>query len=237
MSGGLMGATMAGRYHQGIMRSTLLLRCLLLIAPGLIALSAPAQLVRLSFEQRWEGGGGIIFRANSAAVPWNHAGGAITRFDLYYDAGAAVSLGEGAFRLLDPARNFWRMRIETHELGRFEIERPLSTLGWNGHSLHFTHWVPAPYEEVDFYLLVDDADAAALPVPPFTSAPAYLALHSGRAFFDVPDLAEGYGTTSLPLSAAVVPGVDFTPIPEPSTYGAGALIVVGAALARRRRRR
>mgnify|MGYP001603872209 FL=1 len=59
-------------------------------------------------------------------------------------------------------------------------------------------------------------------------------LSGGRDFFDIPDLGEAYGYGGFRSEkAGNASSVNFTPVPEPSTYALGAIAFIGLVLWKR----
>lgn len=198
--------------------------------------SARAQLVHLSATQPMDGGSGLIFRANDASIPWNHTGGFISRLDLYYDVNDAVG-SDGYYGFSNPERNVWRIIVHAYGLGDFEIIRPLQSLTVGASSMTFEYDADV-FEEFDVtFEFATPLPDTAPPVPPLVFSDVHYYLQGGQSFFDVPDLNEGYGGGSFDTaSARLAQAVDFTPVPEPSTYAAGAVLLLGVAFWHRRRR-
>ncbi len=209
----------------------------LLLVGGALLGTAHAQLVHLVGTQQLEGGGGLIFRANDASIPWNHSGGFISRLDLYYDPSDAVG-SEGYYTFSNPDRNVWRIKVHAYGgLGDFELTRPLQFMAFNETAVFFEYDGP-DFVEFDFRFEFANppADPSTL-IPPFEFSSASYYLHAGRTVFDIPNLSEGYGGAVFEnATGRLAQSVDFTPVPEPSTYAAGAVALVGLALWHRRRR-
>ncbi len=209
----------------------------ILLLGGALLGTAHAQLVHLIGTQQLDGGSGLIFRANDASIPWNHAGGFISRLDLYYDVNDAIG-SEGYYSFSNPDRNVWRIKVHAYDgLGDFEIIRPLQTMMFSENRITFEYDGPV-FEEFDvtFEFAHPPADLSTL-IPPFEFSSAYYYLHGGRTFFDIPNLSEGYGGAVFEtVSGRLAQSVDFTPVPEPSTYAAGAVALLGLVLWHRRRR-
>jgi hypothetical protein len=203
--------------------------CGALIAP----VSINAQLVHLSVEtdEPW-----LLFKADSAATPWNQSGGFVTKLDVYYDS-SAVSYGP-----LDPGRNFWKARVEHPELGVFEFARGFdyAVVSEDGLLFSYDGWSSSGYVYEVFELgLQFDAPLPTtehLPLPPLPGLGevehyrSYFRLEGGITFFPVEGLAEVYGGGGLMSVTATI-----IPIPEPSTYALGGLVLLAGVIAWRRR--
>lgn len=195
------------------------------------ALLAPAraQLIHLAFTEGRENN--MIFRADSPMIPWNHTGGYISRFDLWYDASAPT----------DPTRNVWRADVFAHGLGNFEIVRPHDGLSFFDGNLHLIYATETgPYETLEFDAQVvgDATSDGSPPVPPFSISSYSLYLEGGSSYFDVPHFASGYGNGAFDkLTISVEQSVVLHPVPEPATYGLGAAALLGVAVIVARRRR
>jgi hypothetical protein len=206
------------------------LLCATLLA-GAFALPSHAQLVHLAFDQSENSG--MIFRATSADIPWNHSGGYVSRFDFWYDASD----------LTNPERNLWRARVHAYGgLGDFEIIRPLQTILFGENSIEFEHSADGVHEELDFtvWLTGVTPPETGVHVPPFTIDLEHTSfyLSGGRTFFDIPNLSEGYGFTVFNRgTASVVDSIELYPVPEPSTYAACAAALLGLVVLRARRQR
>lgn len=191
--------------------------------------SVHAQLIHLSFRDF--DGGAFLFHANHAETPWDHTGGPITQFDIIYDAANSSGV------VLDPTRNIWRARIETESLGNFEVIRPLSEILVSDDTLTFRYSLIQPVFDGTLEFTVKFAPPAidsALPVPPFSLGESFIVLNGGKGFFDIEDLAEGLGFGPYQTaSAEIVRSADFTPVPEPATYGFGAVLLMGLSWWRR----
>lgn len=208
-----------------------------LIFGGALLGTAHAQLVHLSATQPMEGSSGLIFRANDASIPWNHTGGFISRLDLYYDVNDAVG-SDGYYTFSNPDRNVWRIQVHAYGLGDFEIIRPLQSAMMGEWGMTFEYYSETEFEEFDVTFEFAAPQAGPYPpVPPFEFSQVSYYLAAGQTFFDVPDLSEGYGGAGFETaSARLAQSVDFTPVPEPSTYAAGAVLLIGLAAWRRCRR-
>ncbi len=208
----------------------------ILVLGGALLGSAHAQLVHISATNPSEGVSDLIFRANSALIPWNHTSGYISRLDLYYDVNDAAG-SEGYYSFSNPDRNVWRIKVHAYGLGDFEIIRPLQSMAaWEG-GMTF-EYAGEVFEEFDLtFTFAEPFTGLGLPVPPLEFSDASYYLAGGRTFFDVPNLNEGYGGGGFEsVNARLAQSVDFTPVPEPSTYAAGAVLLLGLALWHRRRR-
>jgi hypothetical protein len=207
-----------------------------LVFGGALLGSVRAQLVHISATNPMEGSSGLIFRANDASIPWNHTAGFISRLDLYYDVNDAVG-SDGFYSFSNPDRNVWRIKVHAYGLGDFEIIRPLQSLVAGESSMTF-EYAGDVFEEFDLTLMfAEPFTGPGLPVPPLQFSETSYYLAGGTTFFDVPNLNEGYGGGSFEsVNVRLAQAVDFTPVPEPSTYAAGAVLLLGFALWHRRRR-
>lgn len=205
-----------------------------------VATPAFGQLVHLAFS---ESDSSINFRADDINIPWNLTGGTIDRLDIYYDLSSAINDGNGSYTFTDPTRNLWRTQVQhAGELGTFEVTRPLTKLMVWEDTLMFEHLRDdgVAWEMAEFSLTFSGAGAQPfmLPLPPVQFGGTHLFLQGGQSFFDVPDLAEAYGSASFARATAqFVDGVDLYPVPEPSTYafGGAALALASILISRRRR--
>ena len=188
--------------------------------------AASAQLVRLSFTL--EPDPVILFRAGHATTPWDRAAGFVTDLDLQYDLQATPGM-------LAPERNFWHAHIESSELGNFDLVRPIHDIYVMGNYVEFSYRNRmGPFETFSLSLVFheDVSLHGEMPRPPFPGLDTEGLLRSGfsidggRSYFDVPDLAEGYG-------GGRIQSVEMTPIPESSTYGLGLLVVLSTVLLKR----
>lgn len=199
---------------------------------GVLLTPVHAQLVHLSFEIE----AGLIFRANSADSPWHHVSGRVTKLDLYYDSQVPL----GAWR--DPSRNFWKMEVEVPERGReFVFARRFDEISKadDNQGLYFSFFRSRPHEDFELSLVFESpfsAEEGRLPLPPLPALGfteywrSSFNLFATQSFFPVSDIGEVYGGGEiLSVTATLIP------IPEPSTYAAGALLLVAAAVVVRRR--
>jgi len=194
---------------------------------AVVLTSAQAQLVHLSFK---DSDGLFIFRADSGLIPWDHTIGDVSKFDIFYDPAADLSLP------LDPAKNVWRA-VVTSSLGNFEVVRPIQYITLSADSMEFQYNGVAPlaYGVMDFSInyAASHADSP-LPVPPIDLGESNLYLSGGLDFFNIPHLGEGYGYAGFSSATAeTASSVDFTPVPEPSTYALGAVALLGLVLWKR----
>lgn len=189
--------------------------------------SAHAQLVHLSFK---DSVGLFTFRSDPASLVWNLTTGNISQFDLFYDPAADLSMP------LDPSRNISRALV-TSPLGNFEITLPIQTITQSDDRLEFQYaaYAPLVYGLMDFSVqyTVSHSDTS-LPVPPIDLGEADLYLSGGADLFGIPHLAEAYGYAGFNSATSEnASTVDFTPVPEPSTYALGGVAVLGLALWKR----
>jgi hypothetical protein len=177
------------------------------ILAGASMSAASAQLVRLSFTL--EPDPVILFRAGHATTPWDRAAGFVTDLDLQYDLQATPGM-------LAPERNFWHAHIESSELGNFDLVRPIHDIYVMGNYVEFSYRNRmGPFETFSLSLVFheDVSLHGEMPRPPFPGLDTEGLLRSGfsidggRSYFDVPDLAEGYG-------GGRIQSVEMTPIPE-----------------------
>ncbi len=208
----------------------------ILLIGGALLGTAHAQLVHLIGTQQLDGGSGLIFRANDASIPWNHSGGFVSRLDLYYDPNDAIG-SEGYYTFSNPDRNVWRIKVHAYGgLGDFELIRPVQSLSIFESGMVFEYDGPDFVEfDVRFEFASPLADPSTL-IPPFEFSSASYFLQAGRTVFDIPNLAEAYGGAVFETAGGrLAQSVDFTPVPEPSAYAAGAVALLGLVLWHRRR--
>ena len=197
---------------------------------GAMLTPGAAQLVHLSFSQPQNT---LHFRAEHIL---NFTIGQMTRLDIFYD----VEQQKGPVANRNPSRNFWHARVESYRLGNFDVIRPIVGIGifpsstpglssfWLRHREDATN-----YDQFEFKLDFTDSDPTEIPVPPFVLGRNTFVLDAGRSFFDAPGLNYGYGDGGFGIATAtIVPYPGFRPIPEPSTYALGALIMLSAVVAR-----
>ena len=202
---------------------------------GAFTAPASAQFIHLSFDVG-QSEAGILFHTSNAASPWDHEIGFVTKLDLYYDAEAPL-VG------MRPGKNWWQMRVEVPSREHsFLITRPIDTISrWeNGLWFIFERSGPGVFEDFELTLVFDSLipTEGRLPIPPLPGLgeaefvePGF-SVFAGRTFFPVADVVEGYGGGAIYNYTA-----EILPVPEPSTYAIGALILTGAVVAVRRRRR
>lgn len=206
--------------------------------------AACAETVHFSFS---EAVGEVTIVANPQTnAPWRETKGTLTAFDIYYDPATVTGNYYSDFYFNDPARSFWRARIESEELGSFVITRPLEVLRVGEFSLQLsvlTYPPNASVELLDFDAIFTERITPAwwqLPGPllpdrltTLTAHPDYIPpywhLEGGRTFFDVPELANAYGSGHFELSQVEVLG-RVSPVPESSTFAAAAGTLLGALL-------
>lgn len=200
------------------------------------AFGAPtsAQFIHMSFDIGVEDAG-ILFHTSSAASPWDHEFGFVTKLDLYYDAEAPL-VG------MRPGKNWWQMKVDVpfqdHE---FLITRSVDSILRSENSLLFIseRFGPGVFEDFELLLIFDSVipTEGLLPIPPLPAlgewefAEPNFSVFAGRTYFPVADVVEGYGGGRIYGYTA-----EIMPVPEPSTYAIGALVLTGAAIAVRRRR-
>lgn len=198
------------------------------------AFFAPAsgQFIHLSFEVDQAG---ILFHTSNAGSPWDREIGFVTKLDLYYDAEAPL-VG------MRPGKNWWQARVDVPWKDHsFLITRPIDTIHVWDHGLGFVfeRFGPGVFEDFELTLIFDAPipTEGLLPIPPFPAlgetefAESGFSLFAGRTFFPVADVVEGYGGGGFVSYTA-----EILPVPEPSTYAIGALVLTGAVIAVRRRR-
>jgi hypothetical protein len=209
-----------------------------------VCVAAHAQLVHLTFSEPG-GGGQMLFHATSGLIPWDPAAGMVTKIEVFFDPSTATSrYHDGYFEFSDPSRNFWRAEVETFDLPgipHFTLVEPLDTI-YRGDTVLEISTSGAEHDghlEFSARLGMPTFDTTGLPVPPLDrtldSGEAVFTLSFGRDVLPVPDLAwaEGYGGFHH-FTAEVIP---FTPVPEPATYAAGAVVLAFLAILRTQRRR
>jgi hypothetical protein len=214
-----------------------------------VFVSSHAQLVHLSFEANEENASYYLRGDRFMFYPWDTVGtGGLTsllRLDIYYDLNAPQirppdEMG-ASYGLSDPSKNFFRLRYHAQNVDQpFDIVRPLRGITV-GESALYTGWQGNESERFELNLPFEAPISVdyALPVPPF---PEFLALSgphmilTGSAdLFELQGLLEGRISARFDtVQAEIIPA--FTPVPEPSTYGIGALLAIGAALWSRRRK-
>jgi hypothetical protein len=204
----------------------------LLVFVGALLAPARAQLIHLSIETE----GSLIFHSPVAGNEYDHATGLITKLDVYYDSQVPL----GAWR--DPSRNFWKMRVDVPEAGSsFVFARSFDQIyvGEDKMGISFEYFRSMPYEEFSFSLIFATpftASDAGFPLPPLPAlgstewvASSYKVMGT-RSWFPDPGVAEAYGLGGISSVTAT-----FIPVPEPSTYAVGALLMVAVVIGVRRR--
>ena len=214
------------------MRSRIFLPALLLLAATLCA-TARAQLIHVSTDIS---NGSLLLKANHASTPWNVGVAEITSFDFTYDSQAVI----GA---LDPNKNFWHLKMNFFGVGKFELTRPFDGVVASEQGLTFTFDRSVPgsvFEEFELNLVFNSIVPTEGPIPnPLpalgtwgqSNVSSEFFLYGGRSYFpEVFDLADVYGGAAI---TALHPTM--TPIPEPSTYAVGTILLVGALVGWRKR--
>ena len=214
------------------MRPRILIPTLLLLSATLCA-TVRAQLVHVSTDIE---NGSLLLKANHASTPWNVGVAEITSFDFTYDSQALI----GA---LDPTKNFWHLKMNFFGVGKFELSRPFDGVSASEQGLTFTsdRFVPGSvFEEFELNLVFNTIIPTEGPLPnPLPALGSWgqsnvtseFFLYGGRSYFpDVFDLADVYGGAGI---TALHPTM--TPIPEPSTYAVGTILLVGALIGWRKR--
>lgn len=151
------------------------------------------------------------------------------KLDIYFerDLPNLGTPGEGGHYLpTDPTKNFWRMRFSdpTNQF-HFDISRPLESILVGESVMIFAYANDdAPFEEMETWLeftaplpnFPDLPDGSPLPALDTEDSRLFA---QGSGFFDFEGLGEALvGASFTTVTATPVP--DFTPVPEPSTYGA-----------------
>lgn len=222
---------------------------LALVAIG-VKVPAHAQLVHLSFEAG-EGTGSHTIRGDRHLFyPWDTAGrGSLTaplRFDLYYDLNApqtgSEDWGAAYYGGLDPDRNFFRMRYQSHNMDKaFDVSRPITGFAVFEKEMSIIQKLDAnwTYPNFEFSMGFQSSPSVdfAVPQPPFPPfnplGLPHLFLESGRSLFDLEGLAEAsFSVRFTSVEYEIIPNI--TPVPEASTYGVVAVLVLGGALGLRR---
>ena len=224
---------------------------LFIIALVAMSMSAPlhAQLVHLSFVAEESTGSVSIRGDRHLFYPWDTAGRgpleAPLYFDLYYDLNAPQTGSEdwGAFyRGSDPNRNFFRMRYQGPGMGKpFDVSRPISGFGVYDDEMRIVQKLNPFWSYPDFEFRMEFQSSPSVdfatpqpPFPPFDPLDLpHLFLEGGLSLFDFEGLGEAsFSVRFTDVEYEIIS--DFRPIPEPSTYGLGATLVIGAALGLRR---
>lgn len=199
---------------------------------GALVAPARAQLIHLSIEAE----GSLIFHSNVAGNEWDRSTGLITKLDLYYDSQIPI----GAWR--DPSKNFWKIRIEAPQNGRtFVFARAFDQIyvAEDNMGLSFEYFRSRPHEDFGLGLVFASPFTAAegglplLPLPALGSTEytrSSVSLMGVQSWFPDPDIADAYGGGEI-LSVTAT----FIPVPEPSTYAIGALLMLAAVIGVRRR--
>jgi len=202
----------------------------LCVFAGAFIAPATAQLVHLSFDI---GEARMLFHSIHAESPWNREGGFVTKLDLYYDAEAPL-VG------MRPGKNWWQAKVDVPAQKRsFLIARPVQEIerleNISGLRFAFRRNDAIAFEEFELTLIFDSpiATEGLLPIPPLPDldvtelSRSQFGLFGGQTFFPVADVAEGFGGGQI---------YGILPVPEPSTYAIGALVLMGVVVAIRRRR-
>jgi hypothetical protein len=200
---------------------------------GVLSAPAPAQIIHLSIEPDEAF---VLFHTSNAGSPWDREVGLITKLDLYYDAESPL-LG------IRPDKNWWQMRVDVPWRDHsFLLKRPITSVYvWDrGMSFEFARHAAGVFEEFRFSLFFDDPipTEGLLPIPPFPSlseedwGQSSFHVDAGRTLFPVADVTEVYGGGRITDYE-----VEILPVPEPSTYAAGAVVLAGVAMILRRTRR
>jgi hypothetical protein len=192
--------------------------------------SARAQLVHLAFTEGQYNN--MIFRADSVQIPWDHTGGYISRFDLWYDVANSS----------DPTRNVWRADVFIYPLGWFEIVRSHNGVSFsNENNVLDLNYLKSTggYEQLTLSAqIVDPAPDPGLPLPPFAISNYSLYLEGGSSFFNVPHFGDGYGNGAFDrVTISTEQSVVLNPVPEPSTYAFASASLLGLVALYRRRNR
>jgi len=220
--------------------------CIGFITLGVAA--SHAQLVHLSLQAT------PGFHRDYVSAPFYVTDASVLTLDLYYDPSLPrQNPGEpepvATFNPADPSKNFFRIRVDSPpgEGWNLDFTRPLTSIWATPDSLRFNF---SDYEDAYEEFNVTLAFTApigwqSLPTPPFHLLDPLFEQPDGLFFggpdvygTDHPDSQWNYGElflSSAPsFSAELVDG--FTPVPEPSTYGAlGAVGLLALAWMRKRR--
>jgi hypothetical protein len=211
---------------------------------GIGANPARAQLVHITLTSFGLDSQGILSSLDPAATwnPWQLQGP--VTLDIYYDPSelsASIGFEGGTVFTGVPSNNFWTLTFAgPPPRPTFVIDRPLVLEPeLNGFSINYQSG-PDPSED-QFNTLVNfdtpsPLTSASLPIPPFgvLAGDSTLSLTADEGLLGLPE-AQGFLFGSWDTySVAIVP--DFEPVPEPSTYGIGALGVMLAAVGLRRMR-
>ena len=217
-----------------------------------MSISGPlhAQLVHLSFVAEQFTGSVSIRGDRHLFYPWDTAGrGPLDEplyFDLYYDPNApqtgSEDWGAANYGRLDPNRNSFRMRYQGYGMEKpLDVSRPITGFAVFERQMSFMETLDAnwPYPNFEFNMHFQDHPSVdfAVPQPPFPAFEPlrlpHLFLESGRSLFDLEGLAEAsFSVRFTAMEYEIIS--DFKPIPEPSTYGLGAALLLGGAWGLRR---
>lgn len=193
--------------------------------------------------------------SNAVGEMWLHVDPAwgegtiqMTSLDIYFDPATLGRRDFSDFYFNDPSRSFWRMRLDSEQFGTFIISRPLVLrVGEFSVQMSVLDYRPGSgVERLDLdanFIERLTTDWSILPGPllpdrltTLTHDPEYSApfwhLGAGPSFFDDPRLlgVDGYGV----FERSQVEVLDRnSPVPEPSTYGAVAVALLGVVLVRR----
>ncbi|ACB75497.1 hypothetical protein [Opitutus terrae] len=221
-----------------------LLCCAVLL--GITTSLSRAQLVHLQFHA----GGVLNLHADTAGIPWDHAGGSLSTIDVFYNPFGAVrdwSQEEEIYRFPNAADAYWQLTFDLdYDLGTIVVTRPLPWVRAGGQSFVIQYADQPPgqrTEEFQMYLSFADTFQPfgkwpSEPLPPLSDGGgdemvnSYF-LSAGRSFFDIPHLNDGggYGHVGGGTISPIISAV-----PEPATYGAAAvLLLVLGVIAHRRR--
>lgn len=214
-----------------------------LLAAALTCVTSQAQLVHLHAD-------GTVIQKFGGESWWSGSGdaaGAPAALDLYYEANLPADPGEPGvpartYRPGNPLNNRWRIQF-----GAVDITAPFDTIQVtdSGLSVYFADLANG-FSTLDLRLTFtsDPSPGFELPRPPFPSLglPSdpelpWSTSQSTWAF----DTGSGFGLEEGGLQVRVdrVTGEirSFQPVPEPSTYAVSALLLIGATLIMKHRRR
>lgn len=221
----------------------------LILFAGLDVANARAQFVHLKFESKF-----TLFEARGyqAGYPWDTNGmisGIPVTFDIYYDASTPeTSAGSNTFAFTDSSKNFFHVSADLSpfmlHLPSINITRPIDLIHVFDTSFDLIFFKDTPYEALDFNVVFASPLSSTHFLPQPQLPPLFFdengfpgsgfTLNGGQDMFRLPNPGFGFLSGTLDsVEGAVHP--EFPPVPEPSTYGLGGLVVMAAMIARRHR--
>lgn len=230
-------------------RPTLLMLATLMTISA--AVPAQAQLVHLAFEAPAQSGSYKLSGDRPLFYPWDTAGmGALPaplQLDVYYDLASPRSESDefsATYGPLDPSRNFGRVRLDDPRVGQpFDFIVPIEHITVQDRALYLTGMIPPGWEYPPFEVTLGFASPLAdlsLPQPPLPTFDSrflpHLYVEGDAGLFSLEHLAGGIIIAGFDnVRAEII--TDFTPVPEPSTYGLLATLTAFAGLVIRSSRR